>query len=56
MDLCARILALTGQRISPQEIYTHGHLALASVERYTHRGEFDVAGMLRQLGVIYAPR
>jgi hypothetical protein len=31
-DLSARILALTGQRISTHEIYTDGHLAVAGVD------------------------
>ena len=36
-DLSARILALTGQRISTQEIYTDGHLAVAGVEGASFR-------------------
>jgi hypothetical protein len=42
-DLSARILALTGQRISTQEIYTDGHLAVAGVDgaslRLYHGGD-----------------
>jgi hypothetical protein len=42
-DLYARILALTGQRISTQEIYTDGHLAVAGVDgaslRLYHGGD-----------------
>jgi len=37
MDLSARILALTGRRISPQEVYTDGHLAVAGVDGATFR-------------------
>ena len=37
MDLSARILALTGRRISSQEIYTDGHLAVAGVDGATFR-------------------
>ena len=37
MDLSARILALTGRRISPSEIYTDGHLAVAGVDDATFR-------------------
>jgi hypothetical protein len=37
MGLSARILALTGRRISPQEIYTDGHLAVACVDGATFR-------------------
>jgi hypothetical protein len=36
-DLSARILALTGQRISTQEIYTDGHLAVAGVDDASFR-------------------
>jgi hypothetical protein len=36
-DLSARVLALTGQRISSQEIYTDGHLAVAGVDGATFR-------------------
>ena len=43
VDLSARILALTGQRISTQEIYTDGHLAVAGVDgaslRLYHGGD-----------------
>jgi hypothetical protein len=35
--LCARILALTGQRISTQEIYTDGYLAVAGVDGASFR-------------------
>jgi hypothetical protein len=35
--LSARIAALTGQRISPQEVYTDGHLAVAGVDGTTFR-------------------
>ena len=42
-NLSAKILALTGQRISTQEIYTDGHLAVAGVEgasfRLYHSGD-----------------
>jgi hypothetical protein len=37
MDLSARILALTGRRISSQEIYTDGHVAVAGVDGATFR-------------------
>jgi hypothetical protein len=36
-ELAARILTLTGRRISPQEIYTDGHLAVAGVDGATFR-------------------
>jgi hypothetical protein len=36
-DLSARILALTGRQISPQEIYTDGDLAVAGVDGATFR-------------------
>jgi len=36
-DLSTRILALTGQRISPLEIYTDGRLAVAGVNGVTFR-------------------
>ena len=36
-DLAARILRLTGRRISRQEIYTDGHLAVAGVDGATFR-------------------
>jgi hypothetical protein len=36
-DLSVRILALTGQRISTQEIYTDGHLAVAGVDGASFR-------------------
>jgi len=36
-DLSARILALTGRQISPQEIYTDGSLAVAGVDGVTFR-------------------
>ena len=36
-DLSARVLALTGQQISSQEIYTDGHLAVAGVDGATFR-------------------
>ena len=36
-DLSARILALTGQRISTQQIYTDGHLAVAGVDGASFR-------------------
>jgi hypothetical protein len=37
MDLSARIMALTGQRISSEDIYADGRLAVASVEGATFR-------------------
>jgi len=37
MDLSARVLALTGRRISPQEFYTDGHLAVVGVDGATFR-------------------
>jgi hypothetical protein len=36
-NLSAKILALTGQRISTQEIYTDGHLAVAGVDGASFR-------------------
>lgn len=36
-DLSARILALTGRQISPEEIYTNGRLAVAGVDGVTFR-------------------
>ncbi len=36
-DLSTKILALTGRRISSQEIYTDGHLAVAGVDGATFR-------------------
>jgi hypothetical protein len=37
MDLSARIMALTGQRISSKDIYADGRLAVASVDGATFR-------------------
>ena len=37
MDLSARIMALTGQRISSEDIYADGRLAVASVDGATFR-------------------
>jgi hypothetical protein len=37
MDLSARIMALTGQRISSEDIYANGRLAVASVNDATFR-------------------
>jgi hypothetical protein len=37
MDLSARIMALTGQRISSEDIYANGRLAAASVNDATFR-------------------
>jgi hypothetical protein len=36
-DLAARILALTGRHIPPEEIYTNGSLAVAGVDGVTFR-------------------
>ena len=36
-DLAARILALTGRHISPEEIYTNGSLTVAGVDGVTFR-------------------
>ncbi len=36
-DLSTRIVALTGRRIRPQEIYTDGHLAACGVDGATFR-------------------
>jgi hypothetical protein len=36
-DLSARILGLTGRHVSPEEIYTDGHLAVAGVDGATFR-------------------
>jgi aspartate 1-decarboxylase len=40
-NLSAKILALTGQRISTQEIYTDGHLAVAGVDGASFRLYYD---------------
>jgi len=37
VDLSARVLALTGRRISSEEVYTDGHLAVAGVDDATFR-------------------
>jgi hypothetical protein len=37
MDLSARITALTGRRISPEDVYAEGHLAVASTDGATFR-------------------
>jgi len=36
-DLAVRILALSGRRVSPQEVYAYGHLAVAGVDGATFR-------------------
>ena len=37
VDLSARVLVLTGRRISLEEVYTDGHLAVAGVDDATFR-------------------
>jgi hypothetical protein len=36
-DLSSRIVALTGRRITPEDVYTDGHLAVTSVDDATFR-------------------